>query len=185
MTVSTVLASRPGSDVYSLVVSLHTLWLAILLGKLNGLKLMFGDTTSAYIMALTQEIIFFKARPEFMEKAGHLMIVQKSLYRLRTSGKAWHDLLFDTLTAMSFKPSFADPDIWMRSNGRCFEYICSNEDDLTAIMEDLKVFFDELEQRGFGLKGVTDKPDIYFLEEVVDVIWMVLCIGGRNATLPD
>jgi hypothetical protein len=57
-------------------------------------------------------------------------------------------------------------------------------DDLTAIMEDLKAFFDELEQRGFGLKGVTDKPDI-FLEEVVDVIWMVLCIGGRNATLPD
>ena len=28
-------------------------------------------------------------------------------------------------------------------------------------MENPKAFFDELEQRGFGLKGVTDKPDIF------------------------
>jgi hypothetical protein len=153
--------TRPGSDAYSLVVSLRTLRLAMLLGELNGLKLMVGDITSAYLMALTQELIFFKAGPEFMEKAGHLMVVRKSLYGLRTSGKAWHDLLFDTLSDMGFKPSLADPDIWMRSNGRCYEYVCSYVDDLTAIMENPKAFFDELEQRGFGLKGVTDKPDIF------------------------
>lgn len=64
----------------------------MLFGKLNGLKLMVGDSTSAYLMALTKELIFFKAGPEFMEKEGHLIILRKSLHGLRTSSKSWHDL---------------------------------------------------------------------------------------------
>jgi Reverse transcriptase (RNA-dependent DNA polymerase) len=153
--------TRPGGDAYSSVVSFRTMRLAILLGEMNMMKMMVGDITSAYLMALTKELIFFKAGPEFMEKAGHLMIVRKALYGLRSSGKSWHDLLFDTLTDMGFKPSFADPDIWMRDNGRCYEYVCSYVDDLTAIMDEPEAFFDELKRRGFGLKGVTSEPDVF------------------------
>jgi hypothetical protein len=82
-------------------------------------------------------------------------------YRVRTSGKSWHDLLFDTLKDMGFTPSFADPDIWMRDAGSCYEYVCSYVDDLTAIMQDPQALFDELEKHGLGLKGVTDKPEIF------------------------
>jgi hypothetical protein len=74
----------------------------MLLGELNSLNLMVGDVTSTYLMAMTKELIFFKAGPEFMEKEGHLMIIWKLLYGLRTSGKSWHDLLFDTLRDMGF-----------------------------------------------------------------------------------
>jgi hypothetical protein len=49
----------------------------------------------------------------------------------------------------------------MRDAGDSYEYVCSYVDDLTAIMKDPKGFFDELEKRGFGLKGVTDKPDVF------------------------
>lgn len=153
--------TSPGCDAYSSVVSLCTLRLAMLLGELNGLKLMVGDITSAYLMAMTKELIFFKAGPEFMEKEGHLMVVRKSLYGLRTSGKSWHALLFDTLTDMGFTPSRADPDIWIRDAGECYEYVCSYVDDLTAILCNPKEFFDELERQGFGLKGVTDNPDVF------------------------
>jgi hypothetical protein len=65
----------PGCDAYLLVVSFRTLRLAMLLGELNLLNLMVGDVTSAYLMAMTKELIFFKAGPEFMEKEGHLMII--------------------------------------------------------------------------------------------------------------
>jgi hypothetical protein len=67
--------TRAGSDAYSSVVSLRTLRLALLLGEMNGLKMMVGDVTSAYLMALTKELIFFKAGTEFGERAGHLMVV--------------------------------------------------------------------------------------------------------------
>lgn len=145
--------TKPGSNAYSSVVSLRTLRIAILLGELNRLRLMVGDVTSSYLKALTKELIFFKAAPEFMERAGHLMIIQKSLYGLRTSGKLWHDLLFDTLSDMGLKLSHANPDIWMRGADRCYKYVCLYKDDLTAIMVDPKSFFDERERRGFGLNG--------------------------------
>jgi Reverse transcriptase (RNA-dependent DNA polymerase) len=110
---------------------------------------------------VTKELIFFKAGPEFMEKEGHLMIIRKLLYGLRTSGKSWHDLLFDTLRDMGFKPSYANQDIWMRDVGHCYEYVCSYVDDLTAIMVDPQAFFDELKRHGFGLKGVTANPEVF------------------------
>jgi Reverse transcriptase (RNA-dependent DNA polymerase) len=97
----------------------------LLIGELNRLKMMARDVTSAYLMALTKELIFFKAGTEFGERAGHLMVVRKSLYGLHTSGKSWRDLLFDTLKDMGFTPSLADPDIWMQDAGDHYEYVCS------------------------------------------------------------
>jgi hypothetical protein len=70
-------------------------------------------------------------------------------------------LLYDTLIDMGFKPTKADPDIWIRDAGRCYEYVCSYVDDLTAILLEPKTFFEELGARGFGLKGVTSEPDVF------------------------
>jgi hypothetical protein len=78
----------------------------MLLGELNELKLM-----------VTKELIFFKAGPEFLAKEGHLMVVCKPIYSLRGSRKAWHDLLYDNLTEMGFKPTEADLDIWIQDAG--------------------------------------------------------------------
>jgi Reverse transcriptase (RNA-dependent DNA polymerase) len=151
--------TRPGSNTYSSVVSLRMLRLALLIGELNGLKMMVGEVTSAYLMALTKELIFFKAGDEFGKRAGHLMVVRKSLYGLRTSGKSWHDLLFDTLKDMGFTPSLANPDIWMQDAGDCYEYVCLYVDDLTVIMHDPKTFFDNLSERGFLGGSVGRDPD--------------------------
>jgi Reverse transcriptase (RNA-dependent DNA polymerase) len=142
--------TKPGSDAYSSVVSFRNLRLAMLLGELNELKMMVGDVTSAYLMVLTKELVSFKAGPEFGTRAGHLMIVRKSLYGLRASGKSRHDLLFDALKDMGFTPSFANPDIWMRDAESCYKYVCSYVDDLTANMHDPQALFDGLEKRSVG-----------------------------------
>jgi hypothetical protein len=62
---------------------------------------------------------------------------------------------------MGFATSKADPDIWMKDNGHCYEYVCCYVDDLIAIMAEPKAFFMELEKKGFGLKGVTDTPEVF------------------------
>jgi Reverse transcriptase (RNA-dependent DNA polymerase) len=132
------MTSADGASLYSLVVSLQTLRLALLLGELNLLKIMVGNITSAYLMVLSKEFFFFKAGPEFLAKAGHLMVVCKAIYGLQNSGKLWRDLLFNTLLDMGFKPSKADPNIWMRNNRECYEYVCLYVDNLVAIMKDPK-----------------------------------------------
>ena len=49
----------------------------------------------------------------------------KALYGTCSGGARWHDRLFDILQELNFKPSKADPDVWMRPEpgGPCYEYI--------------------------------------------------------------
>ena len=142
-------------DAYSGVVSLRSVRLALLLGELNGLKPMVGDIGNAYLEAYTKEKVYFIAGPEFGELEGHTMLVVKAHYGLRTSGARFHERLYDTLRDMGFTPCKADPDLWMRDAGDCYEYVCVYVDDLLAVMKDPRAFFDTLTNNyGYKLKGV-------------------------------
>ena len=142
---------------YSGVVSLKSMRLALLIGEMNGLRPMVGDIGNAYLEAYTQEKVCFYAGPEFGPLEGHLMIISKALYGLRSSGARFHDKLYDTLVDMNFRPSYADPDLWLRDAGDCYEYVCVYVDDLMAIMKDPQEFFDLLvDKYKYILKGVGD-----------------------------
>ena len=54
------------------------------------------------------------AGPEFGEYEGCVVIIEKVLYGLKSSGAAWHMHLSEKLRAMGFIPSLADPDMRMR-----------------------------------------------------------------------
>ena len=71
---------------------------------------------------------------------GTLLIMVKALYRTRSGGARWHDRLFDILQELKFKPSKADPDVWMRPEpgGTCYEYIAVYVDDLAIAPKILK-----------------------------------------------
>ena len=140
---------------YSGVVSLKSMRLALLIGELNGLKPMVGDIGNAYLEAYTQEKVCFYAGPEFGPLQGHLLVISKALYGLRSSGARFHDKLYDTLTDMGFRPSYADPDLWLRDAGDCYEYVCVYVDDLMAILKDPAAFFELLTTKyKYLLKGV-------------------------------
>ena len=144
-------------NAYSGVISLRTLRLALLIGELNGLKVMVGDIGNAYLEAYTKEKVYIIAGPEFGDKAGHTLLIDKALYGLRTSGARFHDKLSDTLREMGFMPCKSDPDLWMRDAGDVYEYVCVYVDDLMAIMKNHQEFFDTLtEKYKYKLKGVGD-----------------------------
>ena len=73
------------------------------------------------------------------------------------SGARWHGRLFDILQELKFKPSKADPDVWMRPEpgGTCYEYIAVYVDDLAIAAKDPQAFCHELQKRyNLKLKGV-------------------------------
>ena len=81
----------------------------------------------------------------------------KALYRTRSGGARWHDRLFDILQELKFKPSKADPDVWMRPEpgGACYEYIVVYVDDLAIAAKDPQAFCNELKEKyNLKLKGV-------------------------------
>ena len=58
------------------------------------------------------------AGPEFDEYEGCIVIIEKALYSLQSSGAAWNAHLSEKLRAMKFITSLADPDMWMRKATR-------------------------------------------------------------------
>jgi hypothetical protein len=148
------MTAPPKDSVYSGVVTLRSLRLCMLLAELNGLKVEAADVGNAYLEAYTKEKVYIVAGPEFGDRQGHILIIIKALYGLRTSGARFHEKFADTLTAMTFFPCFADPDVWMKDCGTHYEYVCVYVDDLAVMMKEPQDFFDALKRRKYKLKGV-------------------------------
>ena len=84
----------------------------------NNLDVMTGDIGNAYFNANTGENIYTRAGADFelvgTMAEGNLLEVIKALYGLATSGNRWNAHLLNTLRKMGFKPTFFDPDVWIR-----------------------------------------------------------------------
>ena len=143
------LTKEPVESIYSGVVSLRSLRMVVFLSQLNDLKIWGADVGNAHLKAYTDEKLCIIAGPEFKELQGHLLIMVKALYGTRSGGARWHDRLFDILQELKFKPSKADPDVWMRPEpgGTCYEYIAVYVDDLAIVAKDPQAFCNELKKR--------------------------------------
>ena len=151
------LTKEPVESIYSGVVSLRSLRMVVFLSQLNDSEIWGADVGNAYLEAYTDEKLCIIAGPEFKELQGHLLIMIKALYGTRSGGARWHDRLFDILQELNFKPSKADPDVWMRPEpgGTCYEYIAVYVDDLEIAAKDPQAFCNELKKRyNLKLKGV-------------------------------
>ena len=151
------LTKEPVESIYSGVVSLRSLRMVVFLSQLNDLKIWGADVGIAYLEVYTDEKLCTIAGPEFKELQGHLLIMIKTLHGTCSGGARWHDRLFDILQELKFKPSKADPDVWMRPEpgGTCYEYIAVYVDDLAIAAKDPEAFCNELKKRyNLKLKGV-------------------------------
>ena len=151
------LTKEPVESIYSGVVSLSSLRMVVFLSQLNDLEIWGADVGNAFLEVYTDEKLCIITGPEFKELQGHLLIMIKALYRTRSGGARWHDRLFDTLQELKFKPSKADPDVWMRPQpgGTCYEYIAVYVNDLAIAAKDPQAFCNELKKKyNLKLKGV-------------------------------
>ena len=146
----------PKESVCTSVAFLRSIRMVAFLAELNELELFAADVGNAYLEATTQEKVCFKAGPEFGEWAGHTLLIKKALYGLRSSGKMFHQKFSDTMRALNFQPSFADPDVWFRDAGDCYEYVCTYVEDLLVAMKNPQEFMEQLQSDPFNykLKGV-------------------------------
>jgi hypothetical protein len=82
--------------------------IAITVGEMNNLKIIVDDASSAYLEAYTQEKDCFTAGPEFGPLQGHLLVIDRAVYGLCTSGAHWNDHLADVLCDMGYFQCKAD-----------------------------------------------------------------------------
>jgi hypothetical protein len=150
------LTETPLDSVYSSVATLRGIRIVMFLAELNGLDTWSTDIGNAYLESHTQEKVYIVAGKEFacVGLEGHVLIINKALYGLKSSGLRWHELIADVLRQMGFFPTKADHDIWMKDCGDHYTYIVLYVDDLLIAAKDPSIYTKELEERfGFKLKG--------------------------------
>ena len=86
----------PVSITYSSVVSGDSVRIALTIAALNGLKVLACDIQNAYLTAPCREKIWTIAGPEFGSEAGHLMLITRALYGLKSPGAAFRAFLVET-----------------------------------------------------------------------------------------
>jgi len=152
-------------------VSRDSVRIALTIAALNDLKVLSCDIQNAYLTAKCREKIYTRAGPEFGSEQGSLMLIVRALYGLKSSGAAFRSLLAETLYDMDYKPTKADPDVWIRPavkpNGfEYYEYVLCYVDDVLSISGDAMATMKEI-QTVFKLKD--DK-----IEEPTDYLGAVL-----------
>ena len=109
------LTKELNETVYSGVVSLRNLRLAMFLAELNNLQLWGEDVGNAYLQAPTKEKLYIVCGPEFEELQGHVLVMHKALYGTRSGGACWHDKLFYILHQISSNLQ-RQIQTWMKSS---------------------------------------------------------------------
>ncbi len=79
-------------------------------------------------------------------------MVDKALYGLRTSGARFHAKFDDTLRKLGFTPTYADPNVWIRDAGDCYEYVVTYVDDILTALKDPDTFYAKLRSRPWNYK---------------------------------
>jgi hypothetical protein len=142
--------------------------LGFLIAELNGLQVCAADIGNAFLYGRTREKVFIKAGREFgPELDGQPLIVDKSLYGLRTSSARFHEHLSTKLRKMGYSPSKADPDMWIIDKGSHYEYIARYVDDIIAFGKEPLTTINEV-KRDYVLKGI-GKPEYYLGGDVLDL----------------
>jgi hypothetical protein len=101
-------------DIYSGVVRMDTVRIGFFLGQLYGLSCYACDIGYAFSYEKTKEKVYLNAGPEFGASLhGKNLIIDKSLYGLKTSAARFHEHLSESLLRLEFKNTKHDLDVWM------------------------------------------------------------------------
>ncbi len=164
----------PTSITYSSVVSRESVRIAFIIAALNNLDILQADIGNAYLNAPTTEKVYTITGPEFGDDAGRIAKIVRALYGLKSSGAAWHTHFAQSLTDLGFKPTRADPDVWLRpqtrqDNSKYYEYFLVYVDDCLVISENPQSILDSLHSDyNYRLKDV--HPPTRFLGAQIDKI---------------
>ena len=160
----------PAALTYSSVVSRDSVRIALTIAALNDLSVLACDIQNAYLTAKCREKVWTRAGPEFGSDAGKIMLVVRALYGLKSSGATFRALLAKTLYDLNYRPTKADPDVWLRPAAKPdgFEYyelvLCYFDDVLCMSHNAMKTM--KGIQRSFKLKDdKIEEPDTYWVPD--------------------
>ena len=155
-------------EVFSGVVSMETVRTCFVVAKLNDLEVCAGDVGNAFLNSKTKENVYFKAGSEFPpELRGKRLVAVKAIYGLKSSSARFHEHFSVALRKLGYRPSKADPDLWIKQVDDHYEYIARYVDDVIVFSKNPLFIINEL-KKTYIMKDV-GKPQYYLGGDVIDL----------------
>ena len=125
------------------------------------MEIILGDVGNAFITADCLKKIHARAGKEFGDKEGCIVTLNKALYGLRTSSRAYRETFARFLRNLGFVSSRYDRDVWMRlrETNDGYDYLCTHVDDFKIVAKEPQRWVDAI-ARAFQLK-CAGAPDYY------------------------
>jgi hypothetical protein len=119
-------------DIYSGVVRMDTVRIGFFLGELYGLSCCAYDIGNAFLYEKkAKDKVYITADTEFGAKLhGKNLMIDKSLYGLKTSAARFHDHLSESLLILGFKKTKHDLYLWMVDKSSHYEYLATYVDEI-------------------------------------------------------
>jgi hypothetical protein len=133
------------------------------------------DIKNAYLTAPNKEKVYVVAGPEFgPELQGKTLIVVRALYGLKSAGAAFRAYLAEHLWSMDYRPTYADPDVWLRpatkANGfEYYEMVLCYVDDILCASHDPMRTMTGIKQK-FALKNDEVKTPTDYLGATLELM---------------
>ena len=150
--------------VYASVLKSENFRMLLTIASDNKLKVVTGDIGGAYLNAPAKEKIYSKAGPEFSPFEGHVVLIKRALYGLKTSAGAWWEHLASSLRKLGFKTSTMDANVWLQprldeeNNLTGYDYICVHVDDFAVFATEPSKYITELSKL-YTIRHVTPLTD--------------------------
>ena len=131
-------AQKPGIDfteTFAPVAKTDSIRLLLAFAAANNFEIHQVDVKSAFLNGKLEETIYMCQPKGFVAKGKEDWVWQlcQTLYGLRQSGRVWYQKLRDALLELGFKPSAADPCVFIRSLDGNLSIIFTHVDDLGLI----------------------------------------------------
>jgi hypothetical protein len=143
-------------DTFSPTAKHTTLRVLLHIAAALDLELHQMDVSVAFLQGDLAEEIYLKPAPGFEDPSNPdwVWLLKRPVYGLKQSPRQWHAKLKDTLLAMGFTPSFADPSLFIRIQPGFFVLVYVDDFTLASnSSDDLKAFKRELMQQ-FKMKDM-------------------------------
>lgn len=118
------------------------------------------DVLNAFPTAPTKEKVWCVAGAEFGSRMGLVIEIQRAMYGLAGSARAFADFLADSIKRLGFEPSRADPDLLVKSTDYGYGYIATHVDDVIVVSKNPEEYVALIEQE-FALQNIESEPFYY------------------------
>ena len=150
-----------GMSTKSTVVKSISVRLLDLIAHRDNLKILHGDVGNAFITANCLEEVHAIAGPEFEDAQGSILSINKALYGLRSSSRAYRETFAAFMRTIGFTATRYDRDVWMRLREEKdgYDYLCTHVDDFKVVAKDPQRWVNAI-SGAFQLK-CAGTPDYY------------------------